>query len=325
MTGMERRLRGEGGAIMRRPSALLILALVAVAGCGGRGPAGDPTTAESPAAGPATGPHAFLSDDGVEIAATVHRFGDPNLVLVHGWMCDQSYWQPQVPALAERFGVVTLDLAGHGSYGSDRGTWTIPSLGADVEAVIEGLGLERVIVVGHSMGGRVALDVARRLPGRVIGVIGVDTLHDADEEVDPAQVERLLAAFEGDFPSACDGFVRGMFAGGAAPELVDEVAADMCSGPGEIGTALLGGYVAFDLQQAFAEAGVPIRAVNADLWPTDETGNREVSDFGLVLLEGYGHFLTQEAPEKLAGALADVVLEIVASASTTEDVRGAAE
>lgn len=261
----------------------------------------------------------------MEIAATVHGFGDPNLVLVHGWMCDQSYWQPQVPALAGSFGVVTLDLAGHGLSGSDREAWTIPSLGADVEAVIEGLGLERVIVVGHSMGGQVALDVARRLPGTVIGVIGVDTLHDADEKVDPEQVDRLLAAFTGDFPAACNGFVRGLFVEGTDPSLVEEVVSNMCSGPGEVGTELLGGHVAFDLGQAFAEAGVPIRAINADLWPTDVAGNRQLADFGLVLLEGHGHFLMQEAPGELAGALADVALEIVAPLSETQGVRGPVE
>ena len=52
------------------------------------------------------------ASDGVEIAATVHSKGQPNVVLVHGWMCDQAYWEEQIPALAGHFGVVTVDLAG---------------------------------------------------------------------------------------------------------------------------------------------------------------------------------------------------------------------
>lgn len=299
---------------MRRATAVWILVLLAAAGCGGAHRHEEATAAR---AQPPTGPRTFASEDGVEIAATVHRVGDPSLVLVHGWMCDQGYWEPQVPALAERFGVVTLDLVGHGASGSDRKAWTIPSLGGDVASVIAGLGLDRVIVVGHSMGGLVALDVARRLPGTVIGVIGVDTLHDADEEVSPEQVEALLEGFARDFPSACDGFVRAMFVDGADPALVGEIAADMCSGPGEIGTALLRGYVSFDLPEAFAGAGVPIRAINTDMWPTDVSGNREVSDFDLVLLEGHGHFLMQEAPDELSDALLDTALEIVAGVPET--------
>ena len=260
-----------------------------------------------------TGPGIVPSADGVEIAYTVHRIDQPNLVLVHGWMCDQSYWDQQVPGLAEGFGVVTVDLAGHGDSGMGRESWTIASLAQDVAAVISKLELDDVIVVGHSMGGLVALDVARQLPDEVIGVIGIDTLQDADVEYDPAEMEQLLAAFEGDFVPTCNGFVRSMFVEGTDTALVDRVTNDMCSGPGEVGAALLRAYMDFDLEQGFVDAGVPIRAINADLWPTDVEGNQEVSDFQLTLLEGYGHFLMQEAPDKLTAAIIDTTLEIVAS------------
>ncbi len=56
------------------------------------------------------------------------------------------------------------------------------AFGADVQAVVEYLGLEKVILVGHSMGGPVALEAARLMPDRVIGVIAVDALQDADCE-----------------------------------------------------------------------------------------------------------------------------------------------
>lgn len=292
---------------MRLQLVAWVVLVVALTGCGGQ------QVEETPAAPPAevTGPGTVASADGVEIAYTVHRVDDPNLVLVHGWMCDQSYWKAVVPALAEGFGVVTVDLAGHGASVGDRDAWTIRSLGADVAAVVEELDLDRVIVVGHSMGGLVALDAARRLPDEVIGIIGVDTLHDADEEVDPEQVEQMLAAFGSDFPATCDGFVRGMFVEGTDSALVDEVVADMCTGPGDVGTALLDAYVAFDLPLAFAEADVPIRAINTDMWPSDVAGNREIADFDLILLEGYGHFLMQEAPDELTEAIIDTALEIV--------------
>ena len=55
----------------------------------------------------------------------------------------------------------------------------------DVQAVVEQLGLERVILVGHSMGGPIALEAAPELADRVLGVIGVDALHNADQEWPP--------------------------------------------------------------------------------------------------------------------------------------------
>jgi pimeloyl-ACP methyl ester carboxylesterase len=251
------------------------------------------------------------SADGLEIAYTAHRLDSPTLVLVHGWMCDQSYWDEQVPVLAEAFGVVTVDLAGHGGSGVNRASWTIASLGDDVTAVIEKVGLDQVIVAGHSMGGRVALDVARKLPGTVVGIIGIDTLMDVSAELDPEEMEQFLSALEQDFPNACDSFVRSMFVADTEAAVVDEVASDMCSGPGEIGAALIRAYVAFDLREGFAQAGVPIRAINADKWPTNVEANRDLADFDVTLLKGYGHFLMQEAPEELSQAMIDTTLAIV--------------
>lgn len=235
------------------------------------------------------------------------------LVLVHGWMCDQSYWNLQVPELVENVGVVTVDLAGHGDSGLTRQSWSIASLAGDVVTVIEELQLDCVIVVGHSMGGMVALEVARAVPERVIGVIGVDSLQDSDPDFNLEELTPLLAGFENDFVTTCDGFVRGMFIAGTDPALVNGIATDMCDGPEEVGQQLMRAYVEYDWPRGFAEAGVPIRSINADLWPTDLEGNRQVADYDLTVLPGYGHFLMQEAPDELTKALVETTRDIDAA------------
>ena len=264
------------------------------------------------AVAPATGPLTVQAPDGVEIAATVHSVGEPTAVLVHGWMCDQTYWEAQVPALAEHFGVVNVDVAGHGLSGSGRQAWTIASLGDDVAAVIKHLKLENVVIIGHSMGGRVGLEVARLLPGTVVGVIGVDTLQDADEAWDPEETEAFLDGLKQDFRATCDPFVRSMFGEQADNALMDHVAADMCSGPGEIGTALIQDYVNYDLASAMQSAGVPIRCINTDKWPTDVDANRKYADFDAVILTGFGHFLMQEAPDELNRVMIETVTNMTA-------------
>jgi pimeloyl-ACP methyl ester carboxylesterase len=294
---------------MIRLATLAMLVMLTILGCGGREITEKDAEPVEPTA--KTGPGTVTSADGVEIAYTIHRIDQPNLVLVHGWMCDQSYWSEQVSALAEGFGVITVDLAGHGASATNREQWTIPSLGADVEAVISELGLEDVIVVGHSMGGLVAMDVARRLPDAVIGIIGIDTLMDVDAEHDPEQVQQLVAGLTADFQPTCTGFVSSMFVEGSAPELVDPIVTDMCSGPGEIGAALIAAYVDFDQKEAFSVAGVPIRSVNADLWPTDIEGNQALGDYDATILVGFGHFLMQEAPDQVTEAIIDTALGIV--------------
>lgn len=259
---------------------------------------------------PVTGPIQVESPDGVSIAATVNSTGQTTIVLVHGWMCDQTYWEAQVPALSEHLGVVTVDVAGHGLSGTNRQDWTIASLGDDVAAVISQLQLESVIVAGHSMGGRVGLEVARLLPGIVTGVIGVDTFHDADQEWDPEEVGGILAGFEADFVATCGGFVRSMFTDTAPKILIQDISSDMCSGPGDIGTALIRDYVAYDLAAALQAARVTVRSINADFWPTNVTANEKYADFDALILDGYGHFLMQEAPNALNEALIETAMNL---------------
>ncbi|MDP3445125.1 MAG: alpha/beta hydrolase, partial [Ignavibacteria bacterium] len=72
------------------------------------------------------------SKDGVEIAFSKYGNGEPAIVLVHGWSCDQSYWKNQIEELAENYTVVTVDLAGHGLSGMERKNYTMDFFGEDV-------------------------------------------------------------------------------------------------------------------------------------------------------------------------------------------------
>jgi pimeloyl-ACP methyl ester carboxylesterase len=112
----------------------------------------------------------LTAPDGVRIVYDDRGQGATALVFVHCWSCDRTFWREQADVFSDGYRVVTLDLAGHGESGKNRKTWTVAGLGGDVRAVVEKLGLKRVILVGHSMGGPVSLDAARQLRGRVVGV-----------------------------------------------------------------------------------------------------------------------------------------------------------
>src|SRR5687767_1979210 len=110
--------------------------------------------------------------DGVDIRYEVAGSGEPALVFVHGWSCDRTYWRPQIEHFSKSRRVVTLDLGGHGASSLGRKDWTMEAFAGDVRAVVEGLGLKRVVLVGHSMGGPVSLEAARMMPDRVAAVVG---------------------------------------------------------------------------------------------------------------------------------------------------------
>jgi pimeloyl-ACP methyl ester carboxylesterase len=249
--------------------------------------------------------------DGVSIAYTIRGSGSPALVFIHGWMCDQSFWDAQVAPMSESATVVTIDLAGHGQSGMNRDVWTLPAFGADVQAVVEQLNLDHVILVGHSMGGSVALEAARLMPGRVIGVVAVDALQNANFEFDPTQREGFLTIWNQDFTGTCAGFVTSMFPETADPELVDRVESAMCAAPPESSIAQLREFFRYDMKAALAAVQVPVRCINANSFPTDVDGNRAYhEDFDAVIIDGPGHFLMMEAPEEFNAHLRSVVAEL---------------
>jgi pimeloyl-ACP methyl ester carboxylesterase len=266
-------------------------------------------------AAPPAGPGRVNAPDGVPIAYTVTGSGSPALVFIHGWMCDQTHWAEQIDRFSADRTVVTIDLPGHGKSGLGREGWPLIAFGADVAAVVDHLGLYRVILVGHSMGGPVALEAARLMPDRVIGVVGVDSLQDADYRYDPERIEAFVAAFENDFEGTCGQFVTSMFTEGADPGLVEHVKAGMCDGPSEVGAAIMRQYVDYDLGAALAAVDAPVRCVNCSKWPTDIEANRAYHpDFDAVIIEGPGHFLMLEAPEEFNTRLTEVIAEINESA-----------
>src|SRR5690349_24133656 len=76
------------------------------------------------------------SVDGVSIHSTVRGSGPKTIVFVHGWTCDESSWDNQVPVFDKNYRVITLDLPGHGKSGSPtKGPITMELFAKAIEAV----------------------------------------------------------------------------------------------------------------------------------------------------------------------------------------------
>ena len=171
------------------------------------------------------------SSDGVAIAYRTVGSGSPALVFVHGWCCDRSYWDAQVPYFAPQYQVVTLDLAGHGESGLNRKTWTTRAFGDDVVAVVKELGLRQVVLVGHSIGGDIIAEAALRMPERVIGVVGVDTFHEVEPTDSLEQQYRSAVLSLANFAALMRTVVKTMFTPNSDPALAERVITDMSSAP----------------------------------------------------------------------------------------------
>src|SRR5947199_7825540 len=262
----------------------------------------------------ATGTAASADRVGIHYETTGR--GRPAVVLVHCWTCDSSFWRDEVAGLAKSHQVVTLDLAGHGRSGRTRRDYTMEAFGEDVKAVADALKLDRMVLVGHSMGGAVILEAAKRLGDRVVGLVPIDTLVDVDQPTDPKETDALIAKMRADYRGETTAFLRQyLFAPTTPPAVADRVVAQTTSFPVEIALSALRNNWNYQAAPGFVAVKVPIVAVNGDRFPTNFAGNRRhAPQFDAVIMKGVGHYPMLEDPARF-GDLLDEALRKVEAAS----------
>jgi pimeloyl-ACP methyl ester carboxylesterase len=256
------------------------------------------------------------ADDGLSIICDVRGKGDTALVFLHGWCGDREYWKNQVDVFAPDYRVVTLDQAGHGESGKDRKVWNVSSLAADVEAVAKALDLKRVILVGHSMGGPVGLLAAKRMPGTVIAVIGVDTLQNAEFKPPEDASKNFLEAFEADFKGTLRGGLPNLLTEKTDPELKNWLVTRAEAQDQKMALGLMRDMYALDPVATLKEAKVPVRCINSGggyqfFRPTAIDVNKKYADYNAVIIEGVGHYPMLEKPAEFNQKLREVLKEFV--------------
>ncbi len=244
-----------------------------------------------------------------DISASASRA--PLVVLIHGWSCDSSYWSAQLAALREHFDVVTVDLAGHGKTPATRADFSMSSFGRDVVDVVAQLPTDQpIILVGHSMGGPVAVEAAVLLGERVRGVIGVDTFASiGTPKPSEAETTARLAAFERDFSGTTRAFVsQSFFRADADPILRERIANDMASADPKVALPSIRGLNDWDGTQRLPLLKQPIATINADQVTLDAARlQRYAPSFKLITLAGQGHFLMMENPARFNPVLIDTI------------------
>ena len=91
----------------------------------------------------------------------------PPVVLIHGMVNSSRHWEPVALKLAERYTVIAPDLLGHGDSAAVRGDYSLGAHAASIRDLLAVIGVERATVVGHSLGGGVAMQFFYQFPQRV--------------------------------------------------------------------------------------------------------------------------------------------------------------
>ena len=230
--------------------------------------------------------------------------GDPPVLLVHGWCCDATYMAPQLAHFARAHRVIAPDLSGHGQ--SDAAaTYTIPAFADEVAHLAQRLGLKRPLIVGHSMGGSVALEVAGRHPSLPAALAILDsTIMPPPERrarmqallpdlAGPGYRETMRQTLEGGFFSPWDDPVRRA-----------HIVAAMTSAPQSVVEGAWRGILEWNGPAAMAACAVPVLYVAASDPRTDLAEMRRVCPALITAqVAGAGHFVQLEAPDQVNAML----------------------
>ena len=253
-------------------------------------------------------PHVALSNDGTPISYEVYGAGEPTLVFVHGWSCDSRYWRAQTPHFSKKHRVVNLDLAGHGHSGMSRSKYTMRAFGEDVRAVTEATGSHSVILIGHSMGGAVIAEAARMMPGRVIGLIGIDTLENIEYPMTREALKKMIAPLEKNFQTGSRQFIGEMILPQTDQKLREWILADVSAAPPAVALSamneMMSQYITGEAAKIFEQIRIPVITVNGDSWPINyEANRRHMFSYDAIVIKKADHFLMMDRPEEFNRAL----------------------
>jgi len=250
----------------------------------------------------------------VHIAWERQGGGEP-LLLIHGLGYARWGWEPVLPGLAERFDVISFDNRGIGESAAPPGPYTVEEMAADAVQVLDEAGVDRAHVVGTSLGGMVAIELALSYPERVDGlVLACTTPGGPNAHPMPKRTVALVAlAATLEPPVALRRFVENALAPATPerrPELVEEILAHRLAAPQDpvAWVAQASAGATFDRYECLAEIEAPtlVQAGTEDVVVdprNSELLEQHLPDARLELHPGTGHLFFWEEPERFVASV----------------------
>lgn len=245
----------------------------------------------------------------------VETAGDgPAILLLHGFPLAREIWDAQVPQLQKTATVIRLDLRGMGRSSSSNGPYLMETLAGDVAAALDSLHVEMVTLIGHSLGGYVAMAFARMYAERVSSIVLVCSRLSADSPEKAREREELADCIEFDnsMEPALAAYLPGLFAPETAksqPHLAARVAEIIRRNDPRGAAAMLRGMAQRSASSDIAEdLGMPVLVVggscDAMVPPGEIASIAKIFPRGEALqMKRSGHLPMLEQPEEFGEAL----------------------
>jgi pimeloyl-ACP methyl ester carboxylesterase len=187
--------------------------------------------------------------------------GGVPVLFVHGFSGSHAHWDSALVHLRATRRALALDLRGHGTSASpvDTAAWAVDSLASDIAAVVDQLGLERVVLVGHSLGGAASATYAGEHPDRVAGLVLVATPGPGP----PGMAGQIRQQLEASYDSTMQGF-WGRLLRGATPGTEMRIRSEASHLPKDASLAIIGAVFRADPLPVLRAYPGPILVVDTE-------------------------------------------------------------
>ena len=256
-------------------------------------------------------PSHYAKLDGARIHYKSYGTGREALIFVHGWTCDMTFWSGQVPDFEKRTRVIAIDLPGHGQSDKPELAYTMDLFARAVESVMRDAGVERAVLVGHSMGTPVIREFYRKYPQKTLGLVIVDG--PLRPFGDKKMMEGFIAPLRGpNYKEAAGKFVDGMMGPQVSPALRERIKTSMLGTPQSVAISAMEGMADESIWKQ-DKINVPVLAILAKspFWPADtEQFYRSIAPkLEFQMWEGVSHFLMMEKPKEFNEAVAAFLIK----------------
>jgi pimeloyl-ACP methyl ester carboxylesterase len=235
--------------------------------------------------------------------------GTPVLFL-HSFSGSASHWSAQLAELRPKHRAVAFDLRGHGKseMPKDLETLTVERMAGDVAAVANKLDLGRFVLVGHSIGGAVAIAFAASHPDRLAGLVLVGTPGKTPEE----QAEQVLTAMNADYDGVTRKYWEQLLTD-ARPEVHERIGREMQMLPKEVGLVLIKAIFDFDPVPGLKAYRGPKLAIVTGEKDQPNDLHKQVPDLPHQRITGTSHWPHMDKPEDF-NAILEAFLSTIAPA-----------
>ena len=242
-----------------------------------------------------------LNREGVQLCYSEAGSGDPPILLVHGGFNDHTYFAPQLEEFSQTRRTIAVDLRGHGESGKPEQDYTIAGFADDLAWLCQQLNIDKPIVVGQSMGGLIALEVAAGFPTLPGGIVILDSPILPPQQLVEAMQPLAAALRTPQYREATRQFLSSFVGFDDDPERRERILEDASSStPQHVMASSLESYLAYDTAAAAASCKVPVLYVSAGLPLANLDGFRELCPQLMTgQTVGAGHYIQLEVPNQV--------------------------